>query len=419
MPAFPVPAALKLFSGGVLFGGFWSPPDDYVAPNLGGGARFGLVLASSPFEVELTIYSANSTLRGSEVELASSVTRADLLYKLYDSPRFHVVGGPGVGWRYVQLEGGTVAAATALDEYGLGTNPIADLVLSAGGGVRYWLAGPLHLRADVQGLLQLGDQPTDEPAHAWPAVLGTVALDLRYEPPPDRDRDGVPDKKDRCPDSLEDLDYYDDADGCLDPDDDKDGVTDLLDRCKDQPEDLDGYQDTDGCADNNNDGDALPDQYDRCPNEGETQNGWEDGDGCRDSLPADVQALTGPRKDITFLGVELSPESLPLMEQVATSLSKYPQARVHIAVYTDSAGGNEAARERTRAQALTIHTFLLARGVAANRLNMVAGGDGVPIGADRAESDLPTNRRIVITLQDPVDGDGSRLEFSTRLPSEW
>lgn len=419
MPAFPVPAALKLFSGGLLFGGFWSPPEDHVAPHLGGGARFGLLLAKSPFEVELTVFTGASTLRGSDVTLSSSVTRADLLYKLYDSPRFHVVGGPGLGWRYVQIESGDVPAATALADYGLGTNPIADLVISAGGGVRYWIAGPLHLRADVQGLLQLGDQPESQPAHFWPAVLGTVALDLRVEPPPDRDRDGVPDKKDRCPDSLEDLDYFDDADGCLDPDDDKDGVVDLLDRCKDQAEDLDGYQDADGCADHNNDADSLPDEHDRCPNEPETQNGWEDGDGCAETLPADVQAVVGTRKDITFVDNALSPESLPLMEALAAAFAAHPRSRVHIAVYTDSAGGNQAARERTRAQALAIYTWLLAHGMTADRLSMLAGGDSVPIGADRSESDLPSNRRVGITLQDPVDGDGIRIEFSPKLPAEW
>ena len=45
-------------------------------------------------------------------------------------------------------------------------------------------------------------------------------IDLRAEPPPDRDHDGVTDAQDQCPDSLEDLDFYDDQDGCLDPDDD-------------------------------------------------------------------------------------------------------------------------------------------------------------------------------------------------------
>jgi outer membrane protein OmpA-like peptidoglycan-associated protein len=419
MPAFPVPAALKLFSGGVLFGGFWSPPEDYVAPHLVWGARFGLVLTGSPFEVEATFLGGQSTLRGSDVALSSGITRADLLFKLFQSPRVHVVAGPGLGWRYVQLDDDAVAAATADDDFGIGTNPIADLVLTAGGGVRAWIAGPLHIRADVNGAVQLGDQPETSPPHAWPALLATVALDLRWEPPPDRDRDGVPDRDDRCPDSLEDLDYYEDADGCLDPDDDKDRIPDVDDRCKDQPEDLDGFQDQDGCADHNNDGDALPDVYDRCPDQRETQNGWVDGDGCADALPSDVSPLVGTRQDIQFTGTELSPESVPLVEALAAALVAHPDARLHISVFTDSEGGLVVARERSRGQALTLHKALVARGVTANRLEMFAGGDGVPIGADRSDADKPTNRRLVLTFQDPVDGEGRRLEFSTKLPEEW
>src|SRR5262245_59668638 len=38
------------------------------------------------------------------------------------------------------------------------------------------------------------------------------------EPAADRDYDGIPDSADLCPDDPEDLDGYEDADGCPDPD---------------------------------------------------------------------------------------------------------------------------------------------------------------------------------------------------------
>lgn len=419
MPAFPIPAALKLFSGGVLFGGFWSPPEDYVAPNLGFGARVGLVTETAPFEMELTILGGRSTLRNAAPELSSSVTRVDALFKLYDGDRLHVVAGPGVGWRYVQVGGGLVDSEIALRDFGLGTGPYFDLVFAAGGGIRYSVTGPLSVRADVQGLVQVGDQPESEPLHAWPALLASVALDLRYAPPPDRDDDGVPDTKDRCPDSLEDFDYFDDADGCLDPDDDHDGVADVRDQCKDQPEDRDGYRDEDGCSDHNNDGDAFPDVHDRCPNEAETRNGWEEGDGCADAVPADLVAFLGTRSDIAFSGASLTAESVPPLEALAALFGRYPHMRLWVGVYTDSALGNAGARELTRAQAVALHSWLVAHGVGPERLVMVAGGDGVPLEAKRTDADALTNRRVVLSLHDPVGFDGARVVLDPTPPDRW
>ena len=48
---------------------------------------------------------------------------------------------------------------------------------------------------------------------------------------PDRDGDGIPDDKDRCPDQAEDFDLFQDEDGCPDPDNDGDGVPDVADEC--------------------------------------------------------------------------------------------------------------------------------------------------------------------------------------------
>jgi hypothetical protein len=65
----------------------------------------------------------------------------------------------------------------------------------------------------------------------------------------DRDRDGISDEADKCPDIPEDFDEFDDQDGCPDVDDDDDHVKDADDQCPDLPEDLDGDRDTDGCPD--------------------------------------------------------------------------------------------------------------------------------------------------------------------------
>ena len=96
----------------------------------------------------------------------------------------------------------------------------------------------------------------------------------------DRDRDGVLDLDDRCPEELEDRDGYRDTDGCPDADNDRDGIPDLTDRCPDAPEDADGFEDGDGCPEPDNDLDGIPDAYDQCPRTPEDRDGFEDQDGC-------------------------------------------------------------------------------------------------------------------------------------------
>jgi outer membrane protein OmpA-like peptidoglycan-associated protein len=98
----------------------------------------------------------------------------------------------------------------------------------------------------------------------------------------DLDADGVPDKQDPCPNEAEDMDGYQDFDGCPERDNDEDGVSDLKDRCPIEAEDKDGTQDGDGCPDPDNDGDETPDALDKCPNEPEDADGFEDFDGCPD-----------------------------------------------------------------------------------------------------------------------------------------
>ncbi len=82
----------------------------------------------------------------------------------------------------------------------------------------------------------------------------------------DSDGDGIPDDIDQCPDQPEDMDGFEDQDGCPDLDNDQDGIYDVNDACPNLPEDFDGFQDQDGCPDYDNDQDGIPDSTDKCPN---------------------------------------------------------------------------------------------------------------------------------------------------------
>jgi hypothetical protein len=100
----------------------------------------------------------------------------------------------------------------------------------------------------------------------------------------DRDDDGIVDRKDHCPDRPEDIDGFQDEDGCPDEDNDQDGIPDPIDGAPNEAEDFDDWQDFDGIPDPDNDGDGILDPWDLCPNEPEDMDGHRDGDGCPDDF---------------------------------------------------------------------------------------------------------------------------------------
>lgn len=103
----------------------------------------------------------------------------------------------------------------------------------------------------------------------------------------DFDKDGISNKEDQCIREAEDLDDFQDIDGCPEWDNDKDDIWDADDMCPNEAEDLDGWQDDDGCPELDNDKDGILDLADRCPDEPETVNGFRDDDGCPDERPPD------------------------------------------------------------------------------------------------------------------------------------
>jgi len=101
-------------------------------------------------------------------------------------------------------------------------------------------------------------------------------------PDNDNDKDGIADADDRCPMDPEDMDNFEDEDGCPDLDNDNDSILDDADKCPLDPEDKDNFEDEDGCPDLDNDNDSILDADDKCPDNAEDRDGWEDEDGCPD-----------------------------------------------------------------------------------------------------------------------------------------
>lgn len=119
-------------------------------------------------------------------------------------------------------------------------------------------------------------------------------VDVRYQPQDhDTDEDGVLDHADRCVELTEDVDEFQDEDGCPDEDNDGDGLQDFIDACPIEAEDADQSADEDGCPETDGDGDGVLDEADACVAEPEDADGNRDEDGCPDP-DADGDGLDAP-----------------------------------------------------------------------------------------------------------------------------
>ena len=84
-----------------------------------------------------------------------------------------------------------------------------------------------------------------------------ITLGLRVPRVKDRDKDGIPDDEDKCPD----VPGVKENEGCPANDKDKDGIIDPDDKCPDVP----GVKENDGCPLDDKDQDGIIDKDDKCP----------------------------------------------------------------------------------------------------------------------------------------------------------
>jgi outer membrane protein OmpA-like peptidoglycan-associated protein len=208
----------------------------------------------------------------------------------------------------------------------------------------------------------------------------------------DRDRDGIPDMNDQCPDQAEDFDGFEDTDGCPEFDNDGDGILDVNDQCPNQPEDFDGFEDEDGCPDLDNDGDGIMDVDDKCPSEAETFNGFEDTDGCPDKAP-----IYFPMANINFKfgTAEISgADPIPVLEEVVRIMKEHPEIRVEIQGHTDNIGSDQANMTLSERRSMAVKEYLVKRGIDAGRLDTRGFGESRPIDSNDTDLGRARNRRI-------------------------
>lgn len=284
--------------------------------------------------------------------------------------------------------------------------------------------------------------------------------------PADRDGDGITDDVDQCPDEPEDIDGFEDENGCPDPDndgdtvldiDDKcpmvagdpanegcpvedrdgDGIPDAADQCPDIPEDLDGNEDTDGCPEEevvDQDGDGILDPDDACPLEpGTVENRGcplrdRDGDTVTDDIdqcpdvpgtpptgcPTRVLVVKTDnkieiKKQILFDTGKASIKrgtSFEILDQVASVMKSNPGIKVVIEGHTDSRGKADYNLKLSDDRAASVRDALVERGVVEERMESIGYGESKPIASNRTRKGRAANRRVEFNIvQNDSDGD--------------
>ncbi len=215
-----------------------------------------------------------------------------------------------------------------------------------------------------------------------PDVKGLAAL----QGCPDADGDGVADADDRCPNTPAGVKV--DASGCpLDADGDK--VPDYLDKCPGTPA---GVQvDANGCP-LDRDGDGVPDYQDRCPDRA----GPASNKGCPEIKAEQKKILNEATKYINFdfNKATLKASSYPKLEQMVQILNEYPDYSLSIAGHTDSKGDDNYNLRLSYERAAAARKYMLEKGIPAERIEARGYGETKPIADNKTAAGQALNRRV-------------------------
>lgn len=179
----------------------------------------------------------------------------------------------GVGVSYKATDDFSVVAES-FGRSGLTSIDLEASPLEVGAGIRVKASQSIHVLAGGGAGVVSG---IGSPGLRFVVSVG-YAPDLG-----DTDNDGLSNMNDQCPLLAEDMDQFEDSDGCPEDDNDGDRREDSVDKCPNEKEDIDGFEDEDGCPEPDNDNDGILDGEDRCPVDAEDGKAPYDKDGC----PAD------------------------------------------------------------------------------------------------------------------------------------
>ena len=277
--------------------------------------------------------------------------------------------------------------------------------VATGLGSNFWLTKNFGL--GIQGDYVSTPVDKSDIANFWQA---SASLLFRFGNT-DRDKDGIPDKEDRCPDTPGLAEFQ----GC--PDTDGDGIPDIDDQCPD----VAGPVENNGCPWPDTDGDGVLDKDDACPDvPGPVENNgcpWPDtdGDGVLDKddacptvpgLPEyngcpkpTAVAVTEEFKDLLFdfNKATIQPGSTHKLDKAAEIIKSAPAENFVVVGTTDAKGSAAYNLNLSRQRAAAVVKALEARGVNPAQLKSIGiGSQEATVPATASDAERQVDRKVIV-----------------------
>ena len=106
-----------------------------------------------------------------------------------------------------------------------------------------------------------------------------------------------------------------------------------------------------------------------------------------------------------FDSASVKPQFMPVLDNVANTLTQYNQTVIEVAGHTDSVGSDQYNQALSQRRANAVASYLGSHGVMSQRMITVGAGETHPIASNDTEAGRSENRRVEITLV-PVEQQG-------------
>ena len=275
---------------------------------------------------------------------------------------------------------------------------------------------------------------------ACPDIPGDRTADPKTNgcPPPDRDRDGIVDAQDACPDIYGAHTADPKTNGCP-PDRDRDGVVDPEDACPDlagiktedartngcpSDHDKDGIVDgedacpetagarsedpkSSGCPDTDKDG--IVDPVDACPEDAGAKNADPKRNGCPSVIVSGGQIKIFEMVEFKTGSHEILKESDGILDAVAKTMKDRTEIkRVRVEGHTDNQGKAIENKNLSLRRANAVLNALAKRGVDRKRMETQGLGQERPIDSNDTDAGRQNNRRVEFHIVGEAAGDAAK-----------